>query len=45
MYVDFYLSLRSWVDVEPPEEFDGPSQDFTEQPEQFEEGKYNMNTT
>ena len=45
MYVDFYLLLRSWVDVELPEEFDGPSQDFIEQLKQFKEGKYNINTT
>ena len=52
MYVyvlDFVLALRSWVDVELPEEhqyqYQEPSSEQFEQQEQFEEGKYNMNTT
>ena len=43
-YVDICLSLRSWVDVEPLQ-FEGPAPGVTEQQEDFEEGKYNMNTT
>ena len=49
MYVyvlDFVLALRSWVDVDPSEEYQYPEPPFTghfEQQEQFEEGKYNMN--
>ena len=48
MYVcvcGFCLSLRSWVDAEPLSEFAGPSPGVTEQQEDFEEGKYNMNTS
>ena len=49
MYVymlDFVLALRSWVDVDPSEEYqEPPSVETFEQQEQFEEGKYNMNTT
>ena len=53
MYVyvlDFVLALRSWVDVDPSEEYQYPeqppfSQQFEQQQENFEEGKYNMNTT
>ena len=53
MYVyvlDLFLSLRSWVDVDPSEEYQYPeqlpsSEQFEQQQEQFEEGKYNMNTT
>jgi hypothetical protein len=37
--------LRSWVDVEPQEEYQEPpsSEAFEQQQENFEEGKYNMN--
>ena len=53
MYVyvlDLFLALRSWVDVDPSEEYQYPKQPLSseqfEQPqEQYEEGKYNMNTT
>ena len=52
MYVyvlDFVLVLRSWVDVDPSEEHQypehPPSFEQFEQQENFEEGKYNMNTT
>ena len=48
MYVyvlDLVLALRSWVDAEPSEEYQEPSSKQFEQQEQFEEGKYNMNTT
>ena len=48
MYVyvmDLFLALRSWVDVDPSEEYqESPSEQF-EQQKNFEEGKYNMNTT
>ena len=49
MYVlDLVLALRSWVDVDPSEEYQYPeqppsSQQFEQQHENFEEGKYNMN--
>jgi hypothetical protein len=48
MYVyvlDHVLALRSWVDVEPPEEYQEPpsSDAFKQQVGEFEEGKYNMN--
>ena len=47
MYVyvlDLVLALRSWVDVDPLEEYqEPPSTGHFEQQEQFEEGKYNMN--
>jgi hypothetical protein len=48
MYVyvlDHILALRSWVDVEPPEEYQEPpsSDAFEQQLGEFEEGKYNMN--
>ena len=50
MYVyvlDHVLALRSWVDVDPSEEYQYPEQPpFSEQfelQENFEEGKYNMN--
>ena len=50
MYVyvlDFVLALRSWVDVDPSEEYQYPEQppssEQFEQQENFEEGKYNMN--
>ena len=44
------LALRSWVDVELPEEPqyqypEQPSSEQFDQQEQFEEGKYNMNNT
>ena len=49
--VALFLAMCSWVDVELPEEAQyqypeqpTPSEPF-EQQEQFEEGKYNMNTT
>ena len=52
MYVyvlDLFLVLRSWVDVDPSEEYQYPEQPPSskqfEQQEQFEEGKYNMNNT
>ena len=49
MYVyvlDLVLALRSWVDVDPLEEYqEPPSVGHFEQQEHFEEGKYNMNTT
>ena len=53
MYVyvlDLVLALWSWVDVDPSEEYQYPeqppfSQQFEQQQENFEEGKYNMNTT
>ena len=49
MYVyvlDLVLVLRSWVDIDPSEEYQEPaSVGHFEQQEQFEEGKYNMNTT
>jgi hypothetical protein len=43
--VDHAWTLRSWVDIEPPEEYQEPlSYDvFEQQPGEFEEGKYNMN--
>ena len=50
MYVyvlDLFLALRSWVDVDPSEEYQYPeqpsSEHFEQQQEQYEEGKYNMN--
>ena len=47
MYVyvlDLFLELRSWLDVDPSEEYQEPSSTgHFEQQEQFEEGKYNMN--
>jgi hypothetical protein len=48
MYVyvlDHVLALRSWVDVEPPEEYEEPpfSDAFEQHPAEFEEGKYNIN--
>ena len=52
MYVyvlDFVLALRSWVDIELPEEpqYQYPEQQssdqFEQEQEQYEEGKYNMN--
>ena len=50
MYVyvlDLVLALRSWVDVDPSEEYQNPEQPLSseqfEQQENFEEGKYNMN--
>jgi len=42
--LDFVLALRSWVDVEPPEEYQElPSETFEQHQENWEEGKYNMN--
>jgi hypothetical protein len=40
-----FWMFRSWVDVEPPEEYQEPlsSEPFEQQQENFEEGKYNMN--
>ena len=47
MYVyvlDFVLALRSWIDDEPPEEYQKlPAGTFEQQQENFEEGKYNLN--
>ena len=47
MYVfvlDLALAFRSSVDVEPQEEYQEPIlEQFEQQPEQYEEGKYNMN--
>ena len=46
-----FMAMCSWVDVELPEEPqyqypEQPSSDqFEQQQEQYEEGKYNMNTT
>ena len=46
-----FLAMCSWVDVDPSEEPqyqypEQPSSDqFEQQQEQYEEGKYNMNTT
>ena len=49
--IALFFAMCSWVDVELPE---GPQYQYPEQPpsseqfeqqEQFEEGKYNMNTT
>ena len=52
MYVyvlDLVLALWSWVDVDPSEKYQYPEQPLSsqlfEQQENFEEGKYNMNTT
>ena len=46
------LAMCSWVDVDPSEEpqYQYPEQQpssehFEQQQEQYEEGKYNMNTT
>ena len=44
-----FLAMCSWVDVELPEEPQNQYQEqlsleqFEQQPEQYEEGKYNMN--
>ena len=49
--VAFFLAMCSWVDVDPSKEpqYQYPeqpsSEQFEQQPEQYEEGKYNMNTT
>ena len=50
--VALFLAMCSWVDVELPEEHQyqypeqpSSSEQFEEQQEQFEEGKYNMNNT
>jgi hypothetical protein len=48
MYVyvlDDVLALRSWVDAEPLDEYQEPlsTEQFEQQQENFEEGKYNMN--
>ena len=50
--VALFLAMCSWVDIELPEEHQyqypekPPSlEQFEQQQEQFEEGKYNMNTT
>ena len=50
--VALFLAMCSWVDVELPEEpqYQYPeqptySEQFEQQQEQFEEGKYNMNNT
>jgi hypothetical protein len=48
MYVyvlDYVLALRSWVDAEPLDQYQEPpsSEQFEQQQESFEEGKYNMN--
>ena len=45
-----FMAMCSWVDVELPEEHQYQSQEpsseqFEQQQEQYEEGKYNMNTT
>ena len=49
MYVyvlDLVLVLRSWVDIDPSEEYQEPSSAGHFEPqEHFEEGMYNMNTT
>jgi hypothetical protein len=43
--LDHVWTFRSWVDVEPSEEYQEPpsSEPFEQQQENFEEGKYNMN--
>ena len=49
--VALFLAMCSWVDVDPSEEpqYQYPeqpsSEHFEQQQEQYEEGKYNMNTT
>ena len=50
--VALFFAMCSWVDVELPEEHQyqypeqpSSSEQFEQQQEQFEEGKYNMNTT
>ena len=50
MYVyvlDLVLALRSWVDIDPSEEYQyseqPPFSEQFEQHENFEKGKYNMN--
>ena len=50
--VALFLAMRSWVDVEISEEHQykypeqpPSSEQFEQQQEQFEEGKYNMNNT
>ena len=49
--VALFLAVCSWVDADPSEEPqyqypEHPSSDqFEQQQEQYEEGKYNMNTT
>ena len=49
--VALFLAMCSWVDVDPSEEpqyqyLEQPSSEqFEQQQEQFEEGKYNMNNT
>ena len=48
--VALFLAMCSGVDVELPEEHQYPEQppsfeQFEQQPEQFQEGKYNMNNT
>ena len=44
--IALFLAMCSWVDVDPSEEYQEPSSaGHFEQQEQFEEGKYNMNTT
>jgi hypothetical protein len=48
MYVyvlDHVLALRSWVDAEPLDKYQEPpsSEQFEQQPGEYEEGKYNMN--
>jgi hypothetical protein len=42
---DHVLALRSWVDAEPLDEYQEPlsAEQFEQQQENFEEGKYNMN--
>ena len=41
-----FLAFRSWVYVDPSEEYQEPSSaGHFEQQEHFEEGKYNMNNT
>ena len=42
---DYCSALQSRVDFELPEEYQEPSSEQFEQQENFEEGKYNMNTT
>ena len=45
--VALFLAMCSWVDVDPSEEYQyqEPSSEQFEQQENFDEGKYNMNTT
>ena len=44
--IALFLAMCSWVDVDLSDEYqESPSEQFEQQQEQFEEGKYNMNNT